>query len=155
MRPAPVKDRGGNIIGYRVGSTSYTFGRSDIFLGSIIAALTRRARKLGILLEEEHIRDDIIETFIHEDLHMAIHEAVDALGASKINPLEEERVVDSISEWAVKDIRQRPKLDLPETSVSIKREILAGRAYVNKERRMMMTSHRPVHVRQYRRRRRW
>ena len=79
-------------------------GVSYVFLPEHVRSLMIRARRHGTELKEAHIRDDIIETIIHENIHAWL--AVDVPEAS--GSWHEEKVVDKITREVMEDIRELP-----------------------------------------------
>lgn len=95
-------------------------GHSAIFLAAHAASLKRDAQKLGISLKEAHVRDDVIETMLHESMHATL--ASEGIRAALERDLErrgygwewarkaEEEAVDSITQEVMEEIREQPRL---------------------------------------------
>ena len=101
---------------YAVGETVRS-GKSTIFLPETMQSLWFMARKRGIELKEAHVRDDIIETSIHESLHAVM--AVEGIsrdlefrygGDWQAAMQDEEFMVDKITQRVMEDIRELPRL---------------------------------------------
>lgn len=90
---------------YRRGFTSET-GDMDIYPGSIAAALRDLAKEHAIELKDSHIKDELIETLIHEYLHSTIRSEVTIHKGT----VEEERIVEQIAAEAADKVRELPRL---------------------------------------------
>lgn len=101
-----------------LGRTKIPSGQSTIHLKSNIDRLKRDTKLLAIRLKEAHVRDEIIDTLIHEALHSAIaiygRPGVSGIPGAQKNP--EERLVTIITEDIMKDIRTIPEVPLLGTS---------------------------------------
>ena len=125
------------------GSRGYTSlrGKTTIFISAIMETLHDLALRRAMKLKEAHVRDDIIETLVHEDLHRAMLKETTAYRYEMEDRYdvetwqnEEELVVDTITQDVMEDIRELPRLGRrPDIHGAIVR--------------------RPVPVRHYRRRR--
>lgn len=76
-------------------------GEIHVFLGSHVESLRRQAVARGIELKEAHVRDDIIETVVHESMHRALKRIDAPLGKQT-----EEWIVDKLTEEVMHDIRE-------------------------------------------------
>ena len=140
-------DKQGNVIAYRLGGTRFPVfagqAEADVFYRAIVPGLKQRAEKIAIELQEAHVKDDLIETIVHESLHVAL-DKVDVPGTSG-----EEAVVDKISREVMEDVRELPRISarLPEESRQLRQ------AYLRGEFKEVRLRRRPVRVRAYRRER--
>ena len=84
------------------------YGQSTVYLEAHMLRLKRDTRKLAIQLKEDHVRDDVIDTIIHESLHAAIA-VLGRTPGPPADPLdtEEEKVL-KITDEIMHDIRAQP-----------------------------------------------
>mgnify|MGYP001601770602 CR=1 FL=1 len=101
-------DKHGNIVAYHLGGTRFPVFRgqaeADVFYRAVVPSLKMRAERLGIELKEAHVHDDILETIVHESLHVAL-DKIDVPGTPS-----EEAIVDQISKDVLAEIREVPQI---------------------------------------------
>jgi hypothetical protein len=111
-----VQDLETGKIHHRIGGVHRT-GRINIYLGSTVMSLEARALELGRELKEAHVRDDVIETIIHENTHRAIYRVHGIVPGGQVfglpwKPENEEKVIDRITQEVMKRIREEPRLEV-------------------------------------------
>lgn len=111
---------------WRMAGVTYS-GDLDVFLGSIRPALKVHAKEYGIELKEAHIRDDLIETLIHEYLHFAVDDITIEEPLYKRGTVEEERIVERIAAEAAEEIREMPRLGNIGESAEVRKRLFEMR----------------------------
>lgn len=137
-------DKDGKIVAYQLGHTRFPVysGQAEavVFHRAVIPALKLRAEALGVELSEGHIRDDIIETIVHEALHVSL-DKIDVPGTPG-----EEAFVDKITKEVLESIREVSSI--PEVPGRAKK---MRAAYLGGSLRLVRLHRRPAYVRSYRR----
>ena len=120
-------DEKGKVVAYRLGVTNFPVfsdqSEVDVFYYAVVPSLEMKARRAAIELKDAHVEDDIIESIVHEGLHLALAK-IEIPGT-----VTEEAVVDRISVEVMEGIRQLPRLkDEPTYDAARMREaFLTGR----------------------------
>lgn len=81
-------------------------GQAHVVLGQHHEQIRDNAKTLAIRMKEDHVREEVIDTIIHESLHAAIAKSLpDRMNARDIPQGKEEGIVQFLTHEIMKDIR--------------------------------------------------
>lgn len=120
-KPTIIRDPVTGQFLYRLGGTFPRVSQArdkklGVFLAAHIPSLKQRATRTGVELKEAHVRDDVIESIVHETMHETVRaegiwdELVVRFGDPFTASQAEEVLVDRLTQEVLEDVREEPRL---------------------------------------------
>jgi hypothetical protein len=96
-------------------------GQAHIILKPHYMVLRENARRLAVKMKENHIREEVIDTMVHESLHAAITEGFPT-GMTPLQKRIEEKLVETITKDIMDDIRTTRQIPFAGTIEYVQRD---------------------------------